>query len=108
MICRGACIAVLAYGLLTAFATVADAAVIQITISNIAFPPAKTAAHVGDTVEWVNKDFVVHTATARNGDWDVNLPPNKSGRVVLKKSGKIEYYCRYHPTMKSEIDVSAK
>jgi plastocyanin len=108
MSCRGASIAVLLYGSTVAFASTADAAVIQITISNVAFPPGKTAAHVGDTVEWMNRDFVVHTATARNGDWDVNLPPNKSGHVVLKKAGKLEYYCRYHPTMKGEIDVSPK
>jgi plastocyanin len=76
--------------------------------TGVAFAPAKISAKVGDTMQWTNKDFVLHSATARNGDWDVNLPPNKSGQTVLKKPGKIEYYCRLHPNMKGEIDVSAK
>jgi plastocyanin len=48
----------------------------------------------------------VHSATARNGDWDVELPPNKTGTVVLKKPGVIDYYCRYHPNMKAKLTVS--
>jgi plastocyanin len=86
----------------------AVARVVTIEIKGIAFPPAKVTAKVGDTVEWTNRDFVVHTATARDGSFDVNLPAGKSGRTVLKKPGKIGYYCRFHPNMKAEIDVMAK
>ena len=42
-------------------------------------------AEVGDTVEWINKDALVHTATATNGDWNVNIPASHSGQVVTKK-----------------------
>ena len=42
--------------------------------------PVATAAKVGDTIEWINKDIFVHTATARNGDWDVTMPPKKRRR----------------------------
>jgi plastocyanin len=35
---------------------------------------------------------------ARNGDFDVTLPPNKSASFVLKEAGNVEYYCRSHPT----------
>src|ERR1041385_5650703 len=83
----------------------AAAAVVKVEIKGVAFPPGKIQAKVGDTVEWSNKDFVAHTATARDGSFNVDLPPNKTGKAVLKKAGKIEYYCRYHPTMKAEIDV---
>ncbi|HEX9159960.1 MAG TPA: hypothetical protein VF835_07005, partial [Rhizomicrobium sp.] len=65
-------------------------------------------AHVGDTVEWTNHDFVAHTATGRKGDWDVNLPVGKSGRTTLKKPGLTEYYCRVHPNMTGKIEVTGK
>jgi plastocyanin len=52
----------------------AHADVIQIKIQNLAFTPAQVSAKVGDTVGWANADFVAHTATARDGAWDVMLP----------------------------------
>jgi plastocyanin len=54
----------------------------------------------------VNGDFIVHTATARNGDWDVKLGPHATGQTVVQKPGKIEYYCRYHPNMKGEVTIA--
>ena len=89
-----------------AAASPAAAEVIRVDISNIAFSPAKISAHVGDTIEWNNKDFVAHSATAKSGEWDINLPPHNTGKVVLKKAQHIDYYCKYHPTMKGKIDVS--
>jgi plastocyanin len=83
----------------------AHAATIQITMENLVIAPAQVTAKVGDTIEWINKDILAHTATARNGDWDVMLPPKKSGTLVLKKAGTIEYYCRFHPNMKATLTV---
>jgi plastocyanin len=83
----------------------ARAATVQISIENLEYSPASASAKVGDTVEWVNKDILVHTATARNGDFDVNLPPKKTGSAVLKKAGTIDYYCRFHPNMKATLKV---
>ena len=68
--------------------------------------PAEASAKGGDTIEWINKDIVAHTATARNGDWDVTMPPKKTGALVLKKAGMIDYYCRFHPNMKATLAVS--
>ena len=56
----------------------AHAATIQITMQDLVFAPAEVAAKVGDTIEWINKDAFVHTATARNGDFDVNIAPKKT------------------------------
>ena len=83
----------------------ASAATVQITIENLVFAPAEVHARVGDTVEWVNKDVLAHTATARNGDWDVTIGPNKTARLVLKKAGAVDYYCRFHPNMKGRLIV---
>ena len=82
------------------------AATLQISMEKLEISPAEVTARVGDTVEWVNKDVLAHTATARNGDWDVMLPPRKSGTLVLKKAGTIEYYCRFHPNMKAVLIVA--
>jgi len=83
----------------------ARAATIQITMENLVVSPAETSAKVGDTIEWINKDVFAHTATAKNGDFDVMLPPKKSATFVLKKAGIVDYYCRYHPNMKATLKI---
>ena len=84
----------------------ARAEVIQVKIEKIAFAPTEVAAHVGDTIEWVNADIVAHTATARNKDWDVMIAPNATKRVVVKAAGTVEYYCKFHPNMIGHITVA--
>jgi plastocyanin len=84
----------------------ADAATVQITMENLVISPAEASAKVGDTVEWINKDIFVHTATARNGDWDVTMPSKKTVTSVLNKAGTVEYYCRFHPNMKATLVVA--
>src|SRR3954453_5106144 len=84
----------------------APAATIQITMENLVVTPAEATAKVGDTVELINKDILAHTATARNGDFDVTMPPKKTVTFVLKKAGAIDYYCRFHPNMKAVLTVA--
>jgi plastocyanin len=84
----------------------AHAATIQISMENLVFAPTEVSAKVGDTIEWVNKDIFAHTATARNGDWDVTIAPKKTATLVLKKAGTIDYYCRFHPNMKATMTVA--
>ena len=76
----------------------ARAETIQITIDKLVFAPADVNAKVGDTIEWINKDALVHTATATNGDWNVNIPGNQRGQVVLKKPGAADYTASFIPT----------
>lgn len=83
----------------------AHAATIQITMENLEISPAEVSVKVGDTIEWINKDVFAHTATARNGDFDVNLPAKKSATTVVKKVGTVEYYRRFHPNMKATLKV---
>jgi plastocyanin len=84
----------------------AHAETIQISMENLVISPAEATAKVGDTIEWINKDIFVHTATARGGDWDVTMPPKKTVTLVLKKAGTIDYYCRFHPNMKATLTVT--
>ena len=84
----------------------AQAATIQITMQDLVFAPVEVAAKVGDTIEWINKDVLAHTATARNGDFDVTTPPKKTVTSVLKKAGSVEYYCCFHPNMKAVLTIA--
>ena len=85
----------------------AGAAKIEIVMQNLVITPAEVQAKVGDTIEWVNKDIVAHTATTQqSGDFDVMLPANKSGSLVLNKAGTFSYSCRFHPNMKATLVVA--
>jgi len=88
-----------------AMAVPAHAATITITMEKLVISPAEATAKVGDTLELVNKDVIAHTATAKNGDFDVMMPPNKTVTYVLKKAGSVDYYCRFHPNMKATLKI---
>ena len=85
----GCYLRVMAALLFGAIAVPAQAAAIQITMTDLVFAPAEVSAKVGDTIEWINKDVFAHTATARNGDFDVTTPPKKTVTSVLKKAGTV-------------------
>jgi plastocyanin len=89
----------------SAIAIPAHAATIQIVMENLVYSPAEASAKVGDTIEWINKDVLAHTATARNGDFDVMTPPKQTVTSVLKRAGTVEYYCRFHPNMKATLKI---
>jgi plastocyanin len=84
----------------------ARAEVIRIEMVKVGYEPAEVTAHVGDTIEWVNHDFITHTATARNKDFDLMIGKDKTARTVVKHAGTIDYYCRFHPNMKGKITVA--
>lgn len=79
--------------------------VVPIGMKNLVFTPPEVRVHVGDTVEWTNDDFLVHTATARDGAWDYTLPKGSHARLTVKTAGTVDYYCRLHPNMKGRIVV---
>jgi plastocyanin len=86
----------------------ARAEVIHVQIKNLAFVPAEITAHVGDTIEWANADFLAHTATARNGAFDVMIPANGKGRTTIRATGTVDYYCKFHPNMVGKVVVEKK
>lgn len=79
--------------------------VVQVKISDLAYSPADITIKAGTTVEWVNNDFVDHTATATNGNWDVMIAAEKSARHTFKHTGTTKYFCRFHPDMTGTINV---
>lgn len=83
----------------------AAAATLHVVIRGLAFHDVPATAHVGDMIAWSNKDFIDHTATARDGSFDVTVPAGKTVRTTLKRAGKVMFYCRFHPQMTGTITV---
>jgi plastocyanin len=78
-----------------------------VTLEQMKFGAMPANAHVGDRIVWDNKDVVKHTATARDGSFDVDLPAQSQKTLTLRKAGTVQVYCRYHPTMKAVLKVTS-
>jgi plastocyanin len=77
-----------------------------ITITGMQYTPATLTIKAGDTVVWVNKDIVAHTATSTAAAFNSHMiPPEKSWKMVFKTKGNYPYTCSYHPTMKGSLTV---
>jgi plastocyanin len=71
------------------------------------FHPRELEVHRGDTVVWINRDLVPHTATSvRKGGWSTGLLVEKgSGRHVPGRLGEDDYFCELHPVMRGKLIV---
>ncbi|HEX6374689.1 MAG TPA: cupredoxin domain-containing protein [Allosphingosinicella sp.] len=76
-----------------------------VIIAKMKFGPVPAGIRAGDTIVWVNRDPVKHTATARDRSFNVDLPPGKSGRIIVRRIGGSAFYCIYHPGMKGTLTV---
>jgi plastocyanin len=79
---------------------------VRVTMADLAFAPREVTAKVGDTVEFVNDDILLHSATDRARSFDLVIKPQETARLPLQKPGRLSYYCRYHPNMTGEITVN--
>lgn len=89
------------------WAVPAAARTYTIIVEKMKFGPAPAGLRVGDTVSWVNRDPFRHSATARNGAFDVDLPPGGTGTAVMATTGAFPYACRFHSAMTGELIVTA-
>ncbi len=78
----------------------------RIEMQNMRFGPVPANIKAGDTIVWVNRDLVPHTATARDHSFDVVVPSRGSATTVVRRAGTIAFYCRYHPAMRGALVVS--
>ena len=78
----------------------------SVVIDKMKFGPMPAGLRAGDRILWVNKDMFRHTATAKDGSFDVDLQPGASGVSVVRKAGAISVVCRYHPGMRAMLKVS--
>ncbi|ABD56587.1 plastocyanin/azurin family copper-binding protein [Jannaschia sp. CCS1] len=96
---------------LTSWAIAADH---HIIIRGMSFQPSHMTVSVGDTVMVTNADDQPHTVTAlargldtaqvQGGAFDTGLiAPDDMVEVRITRSGVIDFYCQYHPTMLGRI-----
>ena len=104
---RGSLVAAAMPALLLAFAPVAATAKTHtIVVEKMRFGPSPAGLRVGDTIVWVNRDPVRHTATARDNSFNIDLPPRASGKAVVRRAGAIAVYCVLHPAMTTTLHVA--
>lgn len=73
----------------------------------MAFHPQKLEVQQGDTIVWINRDIVPHTATStQKAGWDTGqLLQGKSGLHVARHAGEYPYVCQLHPVMRGDLIV---
>jgi plastocyanin len=78
-----------------------------VQIRRMAFHPAELTVAPGDTVVWINRDIVPHTATAAGrSPWDTGqLSQGQSRRIIARREGKTSYVCVLHPTMQGSLII---
>jgi plastocyanin len=82
-----------------------------VEIRGMTFHPAVLTIAPGDTVVWINRDIVPHTATAAVGGgaepkWDTGqLRQGQDGRYVAHRRGEAPYVCTLHPTMQGKLII---
>ena len=77
----------------------------SVTIDATRFQPARLVVHPGDTIVWVNKDVIPHTATAKGGFDSKVLAPGASWRLTVRVKGATDYACLFHPAMTGRVDA---
>lgn len=78
----------------------------SIEMQKMRFGPIPGNIREGDRNVWINRDIVAHTATARDGSFDVEVPSGGSAAMIAGSAGTIAFYCRYHPGMRGSLMIS--
>jgi plastocyanin len=71
-----------------------------VRMQSLAFAPATVHIRVGQTIEWINQDNVVHNVTSNDGltIQSGNFGPGHKFEFTPRQVGSITYYCTIHPT----------
>jgi plastocyanin len=78
-----------------------------VTIEAMRFQPEVLSVASGDTIVWVNKGLVPHTATSVAGGFDSkDIQVDKSWSYTIRTKGDFAYTCTFHPTMKAMLRVN--
>jgi len=72
------------------------------------FTPAQLNAKVGQAITVKNNDANgVHNITAKDQSFSVDVPPQSSATLTVKKAGKYDYYCTYHTDGHNPASINA-
>ena len=82
----------------------------SVEVSGLAYHPADLEVAPGDTIIWINRDIVPHTATSDISPRAIDtgtLAAGDSSRYVASHAGVYRYTCTFHPTMQGRLVVRA-
>lgn len=72
------------------------------------YSPNPIEVNVGQTITWVNYDFVIHTATSADRIFDSNiLQRGQTFSYTFDTLGEYSYYCDLHPNMVGTVRVTS-
>jgi len=78
----------------------------NVEINSTGFSPSELKIKKGDSVIWVNRDYMEHTVTSDSGELDSGyLKQNKIYDHTFDNSGTFEYFCELHPYAIGKITV---
>lgn len=90
----------------TTTTTTTTATEYELLISAFKFEPDSLTIKAGDTVTWLNKDIVPHTATATDKSWDTgNIKTHQRKSITFSKASSTSYFCAYHPSMQAKLNI---
>jgi plastocyanin len=77
-----------------------------VVMEGMVFQPNAITVTAGDTIVWVNKDMVPHSATSESAGFDSKvIQPNGSWRTRVEQVGSFDYVCSFHPMMTAKLQV---
>ncbi|HSJ24916.1 MAG TPA: cupredoxin family copper-binding protein [Longimicrobiales bacterium] len=79
---------------------------VSTTIEGFSYPQYRLEVLRGTTVEWTNRDAVMHTVSADDSSWDSGaIQPGASWRARFDEPGIYSFHCGPHPWMKGVVVV---
>jgi len=78
---------------------------VQIDIENYNFEPHGLTIVQGTKVTWYNKDDVIHSVTAPDNLFDIDMQRQDYASFVFDEVGTFPYFCKPHPYMTGTITV---
>lgn len=75
-----------------------------VEIRDMEFHPAELRVRPGDSIVWINRDFVPHTATASDSSW--TSPPlarDERWSMIAPAAETGDYICVFHPLMEARL-----
>ncbi len=80
-----------------------------IEIHKMAFQTIAQAIRIGDSITWLNRDIVPHTATARDKSWDSGmLRTGESFTLSINSQTMLDYFCLYHRQMQAKLTLAVQ
>lgn len=86
--------------------TESDTAAATVEMRLVAFTPPEIRIRAGQSVQWINRDPIEHTATGNDGSWGSELL--KEGERYVRRfdrPGRYPYHCTPHPQMQGVVIV---